>query len=420
MRSGALSHTFGLEGVCLKNALHTLKARIASARRDDIPYATPSFQAAAARRQEALLARLRNTYSKHGLVLYLGAGVSASAGFPVWNELVMGMLENVFERKVYGGREGEFEESGSWPWNGKALSKAMAELSLSTRRPVIMLARVLRGYYKKALASRVAGSLYFQSTLGQWLVDDDWSRAFARGTRHLDVDLMSSPLIDAIAHATRRGEYAGIRAIVNYNFDDLVDEVIRQRGTDCSTLGGPGDRVRPEALPCYHVHGVVPLRAYVRAIVRRRQHRLLRGDFVFSEEEYHRQYSEPFRWSNLTQTSLLGTHDGLFLGLSMEDPNLRRLLDGVHRQYPERRNYAVLKRTRPLAKARRNVKEVAINMLEDIESDAFADIGVHVVWVDEYDEITTLLRAVANVDEPRPGGSNRGVRPSRPTRSSRG
>ena len=29
----------------------------------------------------------------------------------------------------------------------------------------------------------------------------------------------------------------------------------------------------------------------------------MHGDFVFSEEEYHRQYAEPFRWSNLVETS---------------------------------------------------------------------------------------------------------------------
>jgi hypothetical protein len=46
--------------------------------------------------------------------------------------------------------------------------------------------------------------------------------------------------------------------------------------------------------------------------------------------------------------SLLGRYTGLFVGLSMEDPNIRRLIDVTHRQYPENLNYALLPRKRPL------------------------------------------------------------------------
>jgi len=153
------------------------------------------------------------------------------------------------------------------------------------------------------------------------------------------------------------------------------------------------------------------MRAYARSWSRSRsRERLARGDFVFSEEEYHRQYAEPFRWSNLVQTSLLGSHDGLFVGLSMVDPNIRRLLEVAHSQYPQRRNYAIFRRERPLAKADDTLDEAAVNLLEEIETEGLSDLGVAAIWVDRFEDIPPLLNAIAGL-EPLAGKSRK--RPSR-------
>jgi hypothetical protein len=358
-------------------------------------YESTEYRRIARDRERRLLRRLQRAYANDGLVLYLGAGVSASAGFPAWGELIGGMLEGVLARQAYGGNETYYEKNDLWPWRPETFARALAHSKLASRRPLIMVARLLRNTLKSGLPRAVAGSLYFQSMLGQWLVDDAWVKDYARGKASLDLDLMSSSLINTIAHVSkRRRGTRGIQAIVNYNFDDLVEEVIRQSGTPCTTLAGPGDRRAPQALPSYHVHGVLPLREYMRAMNTPKGWRS-RGDFVFSEEQYHRQYSEPFRWSNLIQTSLLGSYDGLFVGLSLEDPNIRRLLDATHRQYPRRRNYAILRRQRPLARAGRNVREVVTNLIETLETDSFADLGVEILWVDDFKKIVPLLRAIA-------------------------
>jgi hypothetical protein len=70
------------------------------------------------------------------------------------------------------------------------------------------------------------------------------------------------------------------------------------------------------------------------------------ANFVFSEGEYHTEYADPYRWSNLPQSGLLGRHKGLFIGLPMQDPHLRRLLAVTHKQYPEIWNYVILTRSR--------------------------------------------------------------------------
>jgi hypothetical protein len=49
-------------------------------------------------------------------------------------------------------------------------------------------------------------------------------------------------------------------------------------------------------------------------------------------------------WGYFKKISMLRWHAGLFVGLSMEDANIRRLIDVTHRQYPEIRNYTILKK----------------------------------------------------------------------------
>ena len=106
------------------------------------------------------------------------------------------------------------------------------------------------------------------------------------------------------------------------------------------------------------------------------------GNFVFSEDEYHTEYADPYRWSNLTQISLLGRNKGLFVGLSLQDPNLRRLIDVTHKQYPNIWHYAILPRAS--APADQDAPSIILaNLSEDVETTSFRKIGVKVLWVND-------------------------------------
>src|SRR5262249_43194029 len=150
--------------------------------------------------------------------------------------------------------------------------------------------------------------------------------------------------------------------IVNYNYDDLLDERLREDHVKCKTVLSGRERISPGTLPCYHVHGLIAVRKFVKSISMTKSD----GNFVFSEDEYHAEYSDPYRWSNLTQISLLGRYTGLFVGLSMEDPNIRRLIDVTHRQYPENVNYAILPRKKALKNSTDNNASVLRNLFEEV------------------------------------------------------
>jgi hypothetical protein len=100
----------------------------------------------------------------------------------------------------------------------------------------------------------------------------------------------------------------------------------------------------------------------------------------------------------MTQMSLLGRYTGLFVGLSLEDPNIRRLIDVTHRQYPENLNYAILPRKQRLDHQHNTSGAVMKNLFEEVEMNSFERIGVRVIWVDTFSQIPALLNRVCGAE----------------------
>ncbi len=90
----------------------------------------------------------------------------------------------------------------------------------------------------------------------------------------------------------------------------------------------------------------------------------------------------------------------------MQDPNLRRLIDVTHRQYPMIWNYAILPRS-PVSTAglggrpdpEREMKDAILrNLSEDVETTSFLKIGVKVLWVDDVNnDIAPLLHKIREI-----------------------
>ena len=52
-----------------------------------------------------------------------------------------------------------------------------------------------------------------------------------------------------------------------------------------------------------------------------------RNKITFSEDFYHQLYTDVYCWSNIVQIDKFTNNTCLFIGISLTDPNLRRLLD---------------------------------------------------------------------------------------------
>lgn len=352
------------------------------------------FLAAANDRREQFIGELRNAYTYEGLALYIGAGVSRSVGLPSWPELIRYLTVQLMVGKAHSA----ITDINKFDLYWEAISefRETIQKKADTGKPILLLARAIKGEFGETLQRRVSSILYrpIQRRI------DMKRRSSVRGIRGplvRSTKLPTSPLIDAIvALARAERDVRGVQAIVNYNYDDLLEEKLREENVNCKTVLSGKERIPLRSLPSYHVHGVLPLATYIKNGGVYTKEKI--GNFVFSEDEYHAEYSDAYRWSNLTQISSLGRHIGLFVGLSLEDPNIRRLIDVTHRQYPEIANYAILTRSRSLKKSGDSKDCLLQNLFEDQENKSFEGIGVRVIWVDSYDEIPSVLHSICSED----------------------
>ncbi len=361
-------------------------------------YARANYDSQAKTRNDQLIEEVRQAYLGEGLALYIGAGVSMSLGLPSWNELINSLTVSMMSRQVNSAAQAL-----------ETLTDAERAMALSTlllavkeqppsQKPILMLARALKDQFGDELPQQVAAHLYGRLSSPTENVISWVMRLFNPKLPRpaSSFTLPVSPLLNALVALIRpQRNVVGVQAIINYNYDDILEEKLRQESVPCLTVTSGKQKLTRGKVPSYHVHGVLPVQQYFSATGK--SNRIDNGNFVFSEDEYHSEYADPYRWSNLTQIGMLGRHKGLFVGLSMQDPNLRRLIDVTHRQYPEVWNYAILQRA---TKAQNDDSKSIIlrNLAEFVEENSFQKIGVKVIWVDDINtDVSSVLARIADL-----------------------
>lgn len=309
------------------------------------------------------LQSLRDSFALGKLTLFCGAGVSMSAGIPGWKVFLRRLLSDLFVQ-----HQTLAADQGESPKNLAKIYQEYFELS-----PIIVAQ-----YLKNALGRD------FQKTVRDAL--------YVSG-------LVSSPLINAICELCRpQRERQALHGIVNFNFDDLIEQSLERNKIKHLAIFMEGQRPTQSELPIYHVHGYLP----------QGRDPDTTADIVFSEDAYHSKFIDPFSWSNLTQLNQLNHNTCLFLGLGMTDPNLRRLLDVAMRKNPDKTlNHYIFKKrydVDDLAKhmARRNgLSEVGkhagrlVRMAEILEERDCNNLGLNVIWVDDFDDIPSLINKIS-------------------------
>jgi hypothetical protein len=150
-------------------------------------------------------------------------------------------------------------------------------------------------------------------------------------------------------------------------------------------------------LPIYHVHGYIP-----NPSTRVRSGSVL-AEPVFSEDTYHSLINEPSHWANVVQLNALRENVCLMIGLSMSDPNLRKLLDLMSRKREVPKHFAILKLISDQEFMNEPVplgfpSSPGINALVAKHNKAIEivlnQLGVNVVWVQTHSEIPGILSII--------------------------
>lgn len=279
------------------------------------------------------------------LTLVSGSGVTVDAGVPSWNDLLLQLLGTMITR---------MSTDHALPMSGADANKFHSRYSPS---------------------SLVVGT-YLKINLGNDFLRELRDALYCSNPK-------SSDLLNAIVDLSRpQRDGKPLDSIITFNFDALLEENLEKQNIAHRAIYGEGVRNSPNELPVYHVHGFLPRKGPIPENM----------EVVFSEDAYHNQFIDPFSWSNLIQLNKLGQNTCLFIGLSLTDPNLRRLLDVAIRKNPEKTlNHFIIKKTPSNTKSEATMDKLAL-LLEEQDAN---ELGLSVIWVDEFEEIPKLLNSIA-------------------------
>jgi hypothetical protein len=241
------------------------------------------------RKNERLISTLNDKLRKGKLTLFCGAGVSVGAGIPSWDGLLVKLLESMM---------GLISEETSLDVGWKSAKEFLARNNSSS----LILGKYLKNYLGKEFEAKVRDALYINNP-------------------------SSCPLIESIIDLSRpQREGRPLDSIVTFNFDCLIEEGLSKERISNKPIYSEAVNHDSSELPIYHVHGFLPRTGKVN----------VKSDLVFSEDAYHSQFIDPFSWSNLIQLTKLTQNTCLFVGISLTDPNMRRLLDVAWRKNPNK------------------------------------------------------------------------------------
>ncbi|GAB4044331.1 TIR domain-containing protein [Spirosoma jeollabukense] len=313
----------------------------------DILHAQPSTSGNK-KPQEQHVTNLSKILKDGKLTLVCGAGISIDAGIPSWNNLLLRLLESM--------------------------------LKIMSKNDILSLKNVSPSEIQKRIGSSslVIGK-YLKTNLGNDFLPK------LREAIYED-NPISCDIVDAIVELARpQRDGKPLDSIITFNYDTLIEENLDNFNIKYRSIYKEGIRNTANELPIYHVHGYLTRKEKITNDV----------EIVFSEDAYHTQFIEPYSWSNLIQLNKMSQNTCLLIGISLTDPNLRRLLDVSIRKDPEKKlNHYIIKKRPNLSGINSNVEDL-IALLEERDAN---ELGLNVIWVDDHPEIGPLLKDITNSD----------------------
>lgn len=330
--------------------------------------------------REEIIDNLKLCYKKGQFSLFLGAGISSSAGMPDWNTLLNSLFVTYLTQ--------EFD--GDTAIGEQDIGELVQRLNSIDEPSALMAARYLR----KGLSKRDGEAKLFIEAVTKNLYK------LRNSEFKMDSDLIRS--IAAMCLPRRTG--AKVKSVVTYNFDDLIERQLSNNAIHHRCIYTDNESYDPDELPIYHVHGFLP-----------EERKLFDGldnsTLVFSEEGYHQIYSDSYHWSNLVQLNSFRENTCLMVGLSMTDPNLRRLLEISSKNIERSKHFAFMKRLSSKEFCFEKEKGRSIPKIENIESaekfldrhhtlneELMKELGVTIIWYESYEEIPDIIKRVSKYE----------------------
>lgn len=289
--------------------------------------------------------RLNKHYRQGNLRVLAGAGLSIDSGFPTWGEMNRALLRKYIEEDL--GRDPKAQ-----PIIKQHLDELVEELYSSIGR-------------------EAAADFVWNSSTRENFFED------LRGVLYQGRELADLPITQVHSQLTAMDR----AAIFTMNFDPLL-ELARYRASGGETkepdltpyrsANPPLKGLTPDTSKIYHVHGWIDPDG------------ICGGSFVLTESQYFELFSRQAQRPNqMLDYALTSGGAVLILGMSLADVNLRR-------QLYMRANSRISDSTEIYAV----VKGQGRQLLDAYQTLHWANRGVRLVYVEDYDAIPTKLRDI--------------------------
>lgn len=237
---------------------------------------------------------LLRALSRSPLVLFLGSGVSASAGLPDWNTLLTRVCAAFFSHW-------QWRHDSKEPLPPRELSIAFIEAFEWDD-----VARQLAGEFAEGNPLLVA------QQIKNCIRDRDWRYLVNKTLYNSNERAQDSTLVPVLGRLC--ADSRAVRAVVSFNFDSILEDYLAEHAIPYSVVWSADAAESHSRLPILHPHGY-----------------LKRGGgplspLVLGEADYFESSRTPYAWPEAVLLGYLSTSTCVFIGHSMTDPNVRRLL----------------------------------------------------------------------------------------------
>ncbi|MFX0064253.1 MAG: SIR2 family protein [Candidatus Hermodarchaeota archaeon] len=327
------------------------------------------------------LERLKIAYQTKRLFLALGSGVSKQSTLPNWEELIRRLMLKAYKEKSTMILDNLKTEGYSLPAIASVVENKLGSENFS---------------------EHIREAIYQHFHFFKKELDPD---ALIKFIQDRNLTMRSVASLCVIKEDGYFMANPHIRAIANFNMDSVLRAYIRfryrnpgitkpndPRFNPVRTIERPSNLPITDRLSMYQMHGYLRFeKDAIRKLAKESPD--LR---VFTEQEYFNFFSQPNNIFTYTFLHLLREHSCLFIGVSMNDDNIRRLLHYSKTETVESFEKEGIEN--PLESRKKAIfrhftiqKEIDPEIKEVIEKSLWR-LGVYAIWVKKFEDIDKLLK----------------------------
>lgn len=288
-----------------------------------------------------LIEKLVNTEMANNLALVLGAGVSCSEGALSWNDMVKN-FEKILVNKL----------------KIKSVLDKIGDTNL-----------IATQLYKELLPKESYHKTIYNSIYNN----------YSKPQKNSDT------LLENISILISKLREARNFRVMTYNYDNYVEQYLKIYNIKYNVIFDVSDTQNIN-LPIYHVHGYLPM------VKNKCEFKSDKNDefkhqikylssIKLTEDDYNILYNDAYSWQIGVQLSFFRENRCLFIGCSLKDPNIRRLLRMAEKQ--QKRHFAII-----------NKGDMEKENLV-IATNHFYKMGIYVIWISNHDDCKNIVKRLA-------------------------